>query len=338
MLKKLSVLEQSVAVEGRLQSASIMDALKLAAFCESLGYQRFWVSEHHSHPSIVGSAPEVLMAAIAGITKRIRIGSAGVMLPHYSSFKVAEQFRVLDALAPGRIDLGVGRAPGSDMRTAQLLNPDPHAAENFPEQIQDLNRWLSDEGFPDGHPAKGVYAFPKGLTRPDVWVLGSSDYGAQVAAHFGLPYAFAHFITDGRGTREAIELYRQRFKPSMFRALPEATVCVWALAADTEEEAWHQFESRMRWRADRNRGILGPLMAPENAKRVYDAAEEFQNQRLKENAIVGTQAQVVTKLNQLAEALQVDELVVITWAHDYQVRARSYELLSSAIHKSSEYV
>ena len=331
MLKKLSVLEQSVAIDGRLQSESITDALKLAALTESLGYQRFWVSEHHSHPSIVGTAPEILMAAVARETKTIRIGSAGVMLPHYSAFKVAEQFRVLDALAPGRIDLGVGRAPGSDFRTAQLLNPDPRAAENFPEQVQELNWWLSDDGFPEGHPAKGVYAFPKGVTRPDVWVLGSSDYGAQVAAHFGLPYAFAHFITDGRGTKEAVDLYRARFKASDYRSAPEATVCVWALAADTEEEAWHQFESRMRWRADRNRGILGPMMSPESARRSYDAAEEQQNQRLKANAFVGTQSQVITKLHQLADELELEEVVVITWAHDYAVRAKSYELLASAI-------
>ena len=146
-----------------------------------------------------------------------------------------------------------------------------------------------------------------------------------------MPYAFAHFITDGRGTKEAVDLYRARFKASDYRSAPEATVCVWALAADTEEEAWHQFESRMRWRADRNRGILGPMMSPESARRSYDAAEEQQNQRLKANAFVGTQSQVITKLHQLADELELEEVVVITWAHDYAVRAKSYELLASAI-------
>ena len=141
---RLSVLDQSVAVSGRAEDASIRQTLELARHCEALGYHRFWVSEHHGHPSIVGSAPEVLMAAIAATTSRIRVGSAGVMLPHYATLKVAEQFRVLEALAPGRIDLGVGRAPGSDMRTARLLVSDPrHSAENFPVQVRELQAWIS---------------------------------------------------------------------------------------------------------------------------------------------------------------------------------------------------
>ena len=237
MSLKLSVLDQSAAAQGRGQDATIRQTLALAEQAEAWGYHRFWVSEHHSHPSIVGSAPEVLMAAIAARTQRIRIGSAGVMLPHYAALKVAEQFRVLDALAPGRIDLGVGRAPGSDGRTAQLLNPDRNASERFPQQVMELQAWVSGHNLPPGHPGHNVYAYPQSETSPDVWMLGSSDYGAQLAAHLGLPYAFAYFITDGQGADEALQIYRETFRPSVGLQRPSAALCVWALAADTDEEA-----------------------------------------------------------------------------------------------------
>ena len=220
---RLSVLDQSVAVAGRAQDVSVRQTLELAQLCEALGYHRFWVSEHHSHPTIVGTAPEVLMAAIAARTQRIRIGSAGVMLPHYAPLKVAEQFRVLDALAPGRIDLGVGRAPGSDGRTAQLLNPNARAAEHFPQQVLELRAWINESlggaGMPPGHPGHGVHAFPSGATAPALWMLGSSDYGAQMAAYFGLPYAFAWFITDGQGAHQALDVYRQNYQPSAQHAV-----------------------------------------------------------------------------------------------------------------------
>ena len=180
MSLRLSILDQSAAASGRGQDATIRQTLALAQKAEAWGYDRFWVSEHHSHPSIVGSAPEVLMAAIAARTQRIRIGSAGVMLPHYAPLKVAEQFRVLDALAPGRIDLGVGRAPGSDGRTAQLLNPDRSASERFPQQVMEMQAWVSGHNLPPGHPGHNVFAYPQSDTAPTVWMLGSSDYGAQL--------------------------------------------------------------------------------------------------------------------------------------------------------------
>ena len=332
MLKRISVLEQSVAVNGRPQATSIQDAVELARLCEMLGYHRFWVSEHHSHPSIVGSAPEILMGAIASVTNKIRIGSAGVMLPHYSALKVAEQFRVLDALAPGRIDLGVGRAPGSDYRTAQLLNPDPRSSERFPEQIRDLDLWLSNTEFPPDHPARGIHAFPQSDSRPDLWVLGSSDYGAQVAAHFGLPYAFAHFITDGRGAKEALDLYRARFQPSVHLNEPEPVVCVWALVAHTEEEARYQFQRRAIWKIDRNRGDLGSLIPPEIASsRNLSIGEKVQLDELQKNAIVGNPQQVKVQLEVLAQHLNVQEIVVITWAHDFNIRKESYRLLAEVM-------
>ena len=328
MSLKLSILDQSAAALGRGQDVAIRQTLALAQQAEAWGYERFWVSEHHSHPSIVGTAPEVLMAAIAARTERIRLGSAGVMLPHYSALKVAEQFRVLDALAPGRIDLGVGRAPGSDGRTAQLLNPDRHASERFPQQVMELQAWVTGQNLPPPHPGHNVFAYPQSATAPTVWMLGSSDYGAQLAGHLGLPYAFAYFITDGQGALEALQIYRQSFRPSAALQKPQATVCVWALAADTDAQALHLFESRARWKMDRNLGRIGPLLPPEEAAREYSAAEQLSLQRLRDNALMGSAATVGHKLRQLAVELDVDELAVITWTHDPATQMRSYELLA----------
>ena len=325
---KLSVLDQSAAASGRSQDAAIRQTLALAPECEAWGYHRFWVSEHHSHPSIVGTAPEVLMAAIAARTNRIRLGSAGVMLPHYAPLKVAEQFRVLDALAPGRIDLGVGRAPGSDGRTAQLLNPDRHASDNFPRQVMELQAWVTGEPIPAGHPGHGVHAYPSGPTSPDVWMLGSSDYGAQLAAHLGLPYAFAYFITDGQGVDNAFNLYRANYRPTTRNPKPQATVCVWALAADTEDEAWRLFQSRARWKMDRNTGRIGALLPPDQAVRDYNASEQVALAELRAGALVGSARQVADKLRKLSERLQLDEVVIITWTHEAAAQARSYELLA----------
>jgi luciferase family oxidoreductase group 1 len=268
------------------------------------------------------------MAAIAARTTRIRLGSAGVMLPHYAPLKVAEQFRVLDALAPGRIDLGVGRAPGSDGRTAQLLNPDRHASDNFPQQVMELQAWVTGEPIPAGHPGHGVYAYPSGPTSPDVWMLGSSDYGAQLAAHLGLPYAFAYFITEGQGVDNAFNLYRANFRPNERNSKPHATVCVWALAADTEDEAWRLFQSRARWKMDRNTGRIGALLPPDQAVRDYNASEQVAMAELRAGALVGSAPQVADKLSKLAERLQLDEVVIITWTHEPAAQARSYELLA----------
>jgi luciferase family oxidoreductase group 1 len=328
MALRLSILDQSVAAAGKGHDDTIRQTLALAEQAEAWGYHRFWVSEHHSHPSIVGSAPEILMAAIAARTQRIRIGSAGVMLPHYAPYKVAEQFRVLDALAPGRIDLGVGRAPGSDGRTAQVLNPDRYASERFPQQVMELQAWVQGQDLPPGHPGHGIHAYPAAATAPTLWMLGSSDYGAQLAAHLGMPYAFAWFITDGQGADNALAIYRETFKPSTLLRQPHATVCVWALAADTDEEAWRLFDSRARWRMDRNLGRLGPLLPPEQALREYSAAEQMALDKLRANAIVGSASTVGSRLRQLAQRLAVDELVLITWTHDAQAQRRSFELLA----------
>jgi luciferase family oxidoreductase group 1 len=299
---------------------------------KTLGYHRFWVSEHHSHPSIVGTSPEILLAHLAANTKRIRLGSAGVMLPHYSALKVAEQFRVLDALAPGRIDLGVGRAPGSDSRTAMLLNPDPRSSEYFPRQIQELQCWLNNEDFPVGHPGRGVHAYPLGETSPDVWILGSSNYGAQVAAHFGLPYVFAHFITDGVGAEEALEIYYSQFTPSKYLERPQALLCVWSLTAATQEDAIFSFRSRARSKIDRQRGILGPMIKPTEALIGLSTEDLKTFDRMCERAFIGDFEQVTDKLNRLCQSLDIEEVAIITWAYDFQTRLDSYRYLAIANH------
>ena len=321
---RLSVLDQSVAVTGRSEADAIRESLELAGHCEALGYHRFWVSEHHNLPTIVGTAPEILMAAIAATTQRIRIGSAGVMLPHYSALKVAEQFRVLEALAPGRIDLGVGRAPGGDMRTARALNPNAHAAADaFPEQVRDLQAWTS---LPEH---QGIAAHPRGPHAPEIWILGSSDYGAQLAAHLGLPYAFAYFFMDGQGVEQALDLYRSLYRPSARHPRPLATICVWAMAADSFDEAQYHALSRERWRLDRQRGVLGPLQSPEViAARGYTVEEWPAIEALRKRALVGTAAQVAGGMRGLARELGLQELVVNTWAHDPAVRRHSYALLA----------
>ena len=321
---RLSVLDQSISLAGAGEDAAIRDTLELAQHCEQLGYHRFWLSEHHGLSTIVGTAPEILMAAVAARTTRIRIGSAGVMLPHYAPLKVAEQFRVLEALAPGRIDLGVGRAPGADMRTAQLLNPDAYAAaERFPQQIRELQWWTAGEAH------HGVIAHPRGPHRPEIWVLGSSDYGAQLAAHFGLPYAFAYFFADGQGVERALELYRTLYKPSERHPAPQPTICVWALAADSEDDARHHALSRERWRIDRMRGVFGPLQAPADIeRRGFATDEQAIVDAARHKALVGTGPQVAAQMRALADSLGLDELVVNTWAHDPAVRRRSYALLA----------
>lgn len=327
---RLSAMDQSTAFVGRSHQESIQETIALAQHCERLGYHRFWVSEHHNHPSIVGTAPEILMAAIAAKTSRIRVGSSGVMLPHYSSLKVAEQFRVLDAIAPGRIDLGVGRAPGSDGRTAMALNAGAATgADNFPRQLKDLDAWVNGTPLDEGHPFASIKALPQGDTAPELWVLGSSDYGAQVAAFFGLPYCYAWFITDGRGAHEALELYRQTYRPSARHPEPQSAVCIWALTAPTEAEAQHLFWSRARTRLMRDKGVWLPVEPPEAAAaHNYTEGDRRRLDELRSTAFIGDPKQVAGRLKSTATTLGVQDLVVLTWAYDAEARRRSYTLLA----------
>lgn len=327
---RISILDQSIGTSGRPQGQAIRDTLALAKLCDDLGYARFWVSEHHNHPTILGTAPEILISAIAVATRRIRVGAAGIMLPHYSPFKVAEQFRVLEALAPGRIDLGLGRAPGSDGRTAFALNPLANERPaQFPSDVRDLMAWVGGQPLPQGHPFASLRAFPEDQTVPEVWMLGSSDYGAQVAAHFGLPYCFAWFFTDGRGGPEAMKLYREKYQSSERHPEPHAALCVWAMAADTREEAEYHYASRAKWQLYRSQGIFGPLDPPDVAlAHPYTEAEAAKVEDLKRRAFIGTGSEVAARIRNLAAEQQVQEIAVVTWATDETARRRSYEILA----------
>lgn len=327
---RYSILDQSIAVAGSQHGQALRDTVALAEYCEGLGYDRFWVSEHHNHPTILGSAPEVLLAAIAMRTRRIRIGSAGIMLPHYSPYKVAEQFRVLDALAPGRIDLGLGRAPGSDGRTAFALNPNANERpQHFPADVRDLMAWISGEPLLEGHPFQAVKAYPAGDTTPQIWMLGSSDYGAQVAAHFGLPYAFAWFFTDGRGAERALRLYKETYKPSELWPEPHCAICVWALAADDKAAAEHYHLPRAKWRILRDKGQFTSMEHPDEvARQGFNPAEESRVKAMLRDGFVGEGPDVAARIQALGAELGVDEIAIVTWAHDEAIRRRSYELLA----------
>ncbi len=330
----LSILDQSSIAAGRGPGEAIRNTLAAARLADEWGFHRYWLAEHHNSESHAGSAPEMLVAAIAATTRRIRIGTAGVMLPHYSALKVAEQFRVAEAIAPGRIDLGLGRAPGSDGRTAFALNPRANeAAEQFPAMVRDLLGWLGD-GLPETHPFRAVRASPQVATRPQVWLLGSSDYGAQVAGYFGLPYCFAHFISD-QGSEQAMEVYREGFRPHPEApgrlAEPHAALAVFALTADTEAEAWRQFQSRALARLLRDKGQYVALPSIEEAEAYpYSEHERAHVERMRAKALVGDPGQVKAKLEALAARHGAAEIAVLTATCEPAARLRSYELLAEA--------
>jgi luciferase family oxidoreductase group 1 len=327
---QLSVLDQSTVVTGRSPDASIRESIALAQHCEALGYHRYWVAEHHNSVGQAGTAPEILIAAIAATTRRIRVGSAGVMLPHYSALKVAEQFRVLEAIAPGRIDIGLGRAPGSDGRTAFALNPNAStAADHFPAQVRDLLHWLDGETLVEGHPFRDVVAQPQGPSMPEAWILGSSDYGAQVAAYFGLPFCFAYFITDGQGVGQALDLYRENYRPSERHPTPHAALCLWAVTAETEAESEKLFSSRALSRLQRDRGIYTALPSPEEVEsRTFSADEQARLENIRRTAVYGTPSQVGARLRALGQSHSIEEIAVLTTVHNPESRRKSYTLLA----------
>ncbi|HQT40174.1 MAG TPA: LLM class flavin-dependent oxidoreductase [Acidocella sp.] len=327
---KLSILDQSPIRSGISADVSIRESIALARHCESLGYSRYWVSEHHSSGAVAGSAPEILMAAIAATTHTIRVGSAGVMLPHYSALKVAEQFRVLEAIAPGRIDLGVGRAPGSDGRTALALNPNAAAAADaFPSMVRDLQAWSAGQPLVDGHPFRSVHAEPRGPFAPELWILGSSNYGAQVAAFFGLPYCYAYFFNDGVGAEQALDIYRETFRPSETLAAPHAALTVWAFAGETEAEADYYYRSRAIARLMRDKGHYIALPSPEEAA-AWEVSETERQQmaQVKERAFSGTAADVAARLRELVAQTGIAELAITTTAYEPTARQNSYTLLA----------
>ncbi len=327
-MPQLSVLDQSPIRAGATPGDAVAETIELARLADRLGFHRYWVAEHHSSDGLAGSVPEVLIARLANETRRIRIGSGGVMLPHYAPLKVAEAFRMLEVMYPGRIDLGVGRAPGSDQRTAQALayTRPPLPIEYFPRQIQDLRDWM-DGSLEDDHPFRDVSAQPAGPTSPPIWLLGSSDQGAQVAAHFGTPYSFAHFITEGG--EPVVDMYRKRYQPSARFPEPVANIGVFVICAETEEEAKYHAASRDLWRVRLDQGHITPIPTPEEAlTHDYTEAERQRAAFHRRRNIVGTPEQVREKLDALLARYGVDEAVVVTITHDHAARLRSYELLA----------
>jgi luciferase family oxidoreductase group 1 len=327
----LSVLDQSPVRSGRTAAEAVQETLALAQAADRLGYHRYWLAEHHSAAGLAGSTPEVLIARVAGLTHGIRVGSGGVMLSHYSALKVAENFRMLETLYPGRIDLGIGRAPGSDPITARALRHGPGALgiEQFPNQIADLIGFLNG-GLPPGHPFAGVRAMPSGATAPELWLLGSSGDSAAYAAHFGAAFSFAHFIND-EGGAAVVRAYGEYFKPSSALVAPRASIAVFTVCADTGEEASRLARSRDLFLLRLYTGRAGPYPSVEEAESYpYAPHETAIVQRARRRSITGSPDEVREKLIALAGEYGVDEIVVVTITHSPAARLRSYELLAQA--------
>ncbi|GHD70847.1 LLM class flavin-dependent oxidoreductase [Streptomyces goshikiensis] len=332
----LSVLDLVTVGAGSTAHAALRTSVEIARLAESRGYTRHWVAEHHSMPGVASSSPAVILAHLAAHTSRIRLGSGGVMLPNHAPLAIAEQFGTLEALAPGRIDLGLGRAPGTDGRTAAALRGPgrlDEAAEEFPRRLSELTRFLDDD-FPDGHPYSRVHAIPgpaQGLTgRPPLWLLGSSGYSARLAGELGLPFAYAHHFSPA-GTLPALDLYRQSFRPSAALDAPYAVIGVAALAADTEAEARAQARagalSALLVRTGRPRLVPTP---EEAAAYAFSPAEREFTEGWLAHIPHGTAEEVRGRLDELAKLTGADELMLTAGAHAGAARVRSYELIADA--------
>jgi luciferase family oxidoreductase group 1 len=336
------VLDQSPVRDGGTPADAIRETLDLAVAADRLGYTRYWLAEHHSTAGLAGSCPEILVAEVAGRTRRIRVGTGGVMLTHYSPLKVAEHFRMLETLHPGRIDLGIGRAPGSDGRTALALRrgaaaaaeppPDPWGRgelERFPDQIADLIGYLTDGLAPD-HPFAGVTAMPAGAGLPELWLLGSTATSAAYAAHFGTAFSFAHFINADGGAAVS-RAYAQAFRPSPRLAAPRASVAAFVVCADHDAEAARLARSRDLFLVRLYTGRPGPYPSVDEAERYpYSPRELAIVHQARQRTITGAPEQVRARLLALAAEYGTDEAVVVTITHDPKARLRSYELLAEA--------
>jgi luciferase family oxidoreductase group 1 len=328
---KLSVLDQSPVIGGLGARRAIEETLALARRADALGYQRYWLAEHHAIAALADPCPEVLLARLGAETGRIRIGSGGVLLPYYSAFKMAETFRMLEALYPGRIDLGIGRAPGGDARTAQAVGggrfPD---ARNFPEQVWELVGHL-DGSLPDDHPFKRVRAQPESETAPQVWLLGSSDYSGALAAQLGLRFAFAHFIS-AQGGDAVTRAYREKYQPSAREPQPQALVCTFAICADSDAEA-ERLAASIDLRRLHMALNLDTTVPPldEALRHEYSDEERRYVMGQRSRAVIGGPAKCRREIEAMAERYAADEVMLLTITGDYASRLRSYELLAELI-------
>jgi luciferase family oxidoreductase group 1 len=308
----------------------VQETLRLAKAVERLGYHRYWLAEHHSIAALADPCPEILLARLAAETSTLRVGTGGVLLPYYSAFKVAEQFRMLEALYPGRIDLGIGRAPGGDRMTALAMGEGRYrGAEHFPEQVQYLVAWL-DDALPADHPFAAVKAMPEVPTAPQVWLLGSSDYSGALAAQLGLRFAFAHFIS-GEGGDVVMRDYRRRYQPSSREPAPVSLLCVGAICAESDGEAERLAASLDLRRLNMDYGVNAPVPTLEEARAYpYTEADRRRIARNRRRVVLGGPDSVRARLQALAEASEADELMIVTITGNYEARLRSYELVASA--------
>jgi luciferase family oxidoreductase group 1 len=327
---KLSILDQSPVISGLDARRAIAESLALARRADALGYTRYWLAEHHAIAALADPCPEILLARLGAETERIRVGTGGVLLPYYSAFKVAEVFRMLEALTPGRIDLGIGRAPGGDTRTAHAVGggrfPD---ARDFPEQVWQLVAHL-DGTLPENHPFARVRVQPEVAGAPQVWLLGSSDYSAALASQLGLRFAFAHFINP-QGGDLVTRAYRENYQPSAREPQPSAIVCTFAICAETDVEAERLATSidLRRLHMALNLDTPVPTLEEALAHRYSDEERRYvAGQRAR--AILGSPQTCRREIEAMAERYAAEEVMVLTITGDYASRLRSYELLAEA--------
>jgi len=327
----LSILDLSPVAAGSSGAVSLRNSLDLARLADGLGFTRYWVAEHHNLPSIASSAPEIMIGQIAAATARIRVGSGGVMLPNHAPLMVAERSKVLEALFPGRIDLGIGRAPGTDPVTSYALRrrQDADSDDDFLERFQELLLFETN-AFPEGHPFRSVRAMPQDVALPPIWLLGSSGYSAQLAAMVGAGFSFAHHFAEHDAVAAMLS-YRDRFKPSPARATPYAILACAAVCADSDAEAERLAATIDLNFVRRSRGEYLPLESPQEATAYpYSPAERGLIARNRARLFVGTQATVLARLREMIDATKADEVMVTTMIYDHAARRHSYELLAEA--------
>ena len=327
----LSVLDLSVTTTATRPAAALRNSIDLARHVDGLGYVRYWTAEHHSLPSVASPAPDILIGQIAAVTKHIHVGSGGVMLPNHAPLVVAERFKTLEALFPGRIDLGLGRAPGTDGTTAYALRSrlDRREGDDFLERLHELTLWETRE-FPPGHPYHNVIAMPDDTPLPPIWLLGSSDYSSELSAQLGMGFAFAHHFAS-HDAISAMTHYRARFTPSRWRATPHAILAVAVVTAETDAEAERLASSMDLNRLRRDRGQFLPLPSPEEAAQYpYTEADRAAIRRNRSRLFVGSPATVMAKLEPMIAESQADELMVISAIYDHEARKQSYSLLAEA--------
>jgi luciferase family oxidoreductase group 1 len=322
----LSILDLVPVTLGSTPREALHNSLDLAQHAERLGFQRYWVAEHHNMTGIASAATSVVIGFLASGTSTIRVGSGGVMLPNHSPMVIAEQFGTLASLYPGRIDLGLGRAPGTDQLTLQALRRDPMAAEHFPQDVVELQELLAPV-----EPGQMIQAFPGAGTQVPLCILGSSLFGAQLAAILGLPYAFAsHFAPDA--LMDALKIYRERFKPSAQLQRPYAMAGMHVIAAETDAEAQHLFTSAQQSFTNLHRGRPGPLPPPiDDIDSYWEPAEKLQASRFQRYAIIGSPATVRSGLERFVSETLVDEVMVVTTAYDHAARVRSLEIVAEIV-------